>query len=72
MGRETARLNVQFGTTAECLPDPPATSTNTSSGDGTRGGRASSSRIAFIHAGQSCMPHMPPSFSKPRGSRAFS
>src|SRR5205814_534561 len=27
IGRLTARLNVQFGTTAECLPDPPATTT---------------------------------------------
>jgi len=26
-GRDTARLKVQFGTTAECLPDPPAMTT---------------------------------------------
>ena len=27
IGRRTARLKVQLGTTAECLPDPPATTT---------------------------------------------
>ncbi len=39
MGRDTARLKQVFGTTDECLPGPPATTTSTSSGDGTWGGR---------------------------------
>ncbi len=72
MGRDTARLNVQLGTTAECLPEPPATTTKTSSAEGTRGSRASGSVVAFIHAGQSCMPYMPPSRMSDSGCRAFS
>src|SRR5262249_38669716 len=72
IGRDTARLKQQFGTTHECLPGPPATTTSTSSGDGTCGGRASSSRSAVIHGGQSCIPHIPPSLSVRSGSRACS
>src|SRR4029453_8028251 len=72
IGRETARLKGQFGTTDECLPEPPATTTKTSSGDGTRGSRASGSVVAFIQCGQSCMPHMPPRRMRLSGWRAFS
>ena len=46
IGRLTARLKVQLGTTEECLPEPPATITKTSSGEGTRGSRALGSVVA--------------------------
>src|SRR5215472_4597301 len=72
MRRLTARLNVQLGTTDECLPDPPATMTSTSSGLGTWGSLTESSVALFIHAGQSCIPHIPPSFRRRSGSRACS
>src|SRR6266545_5274627 len=70
--RLTARLKVQLGMTAECLPEPPATITKTSSGAGTCGSIAESSVTFCIQRGQSCMPHMPPSLSRPSGSLACS
>ena len=70
--RLTARLKVQLGTTAECLPEPPATITKTSPGDATCGSMAESPVAFCIQRGQSCMPHMPPSRSRPSGSRACS
>src|SRR6266568_8458136 len=67
-----ARLNVQLGTTHECLPEPPATMTYMSSAEGTIGRSACSSVTFCIQSGQSCMPHMPPCLSRPSGSRACS